>query len=139
MESKRPCVESRVKKGWGKGDSEGRKRQFAVPRTGHQAQCVVPLARCVPQRGDGRLGAAARPAARQYNCAGSEGRSGSGRGATDRGVGAQDRPASAGSGFFAKSLQAFKGVSPEQYRNWRDSIYAEIGGMMQLEIGRAHV
>jgi len=38
----------------------------------------------------------------------------------------------AGSGFFAKSLQAFKGNSPEEYRNWRESIYAEIGSMMQF-------
>src|ERR1035438_1011786 len=53
--------------------------------------------------------------------------------ATRRGVGTQDRAAIAGSGFFAKSLQACRGVAPEEHRNWRDSIYGEIRSMMQLE------
>ena len=35
--------------------------------------------------------------------------------------------------FFAKSLQACKGVAPEEHRVWRDSIYGEIRSMMQLE------
>ena len=49
------------------------------------------------------------------------------------GVGTQNRPANATTGFFQKSLQACKGVAPEQRQHWRDSIYQEIRAMMQRE------
>src|SRR5205823_3042578 len=116
----------------GAADSEWRKRDFAALRTRHKTQRVVPLARCVPQGGGGRLAAARRTAPGKCSCASLDGRSGSSSRATHRGVGTQDRSAIAGSRFFAKSLQACKGVSPEEHRDWRDSIYVEIRSMMQL-------
>jgi transposase-like protein len=39
----------------------------------------------------------------------------------------------AGYGFLDKSLQACKGVTPEEHRHWKDSIYGEIRSMMQRE------
>ena len=53
------------------------------------------------------------------------------------GVGAEDLLAGHGNRFFAKSLQACKGIAPEEHRRWRDSIYTEIRSMMQLEGFRA--
>src|SRR6266568_2795755 len=130
---KEPCLHPGVQRERGAADAEGRKRVCVTRGTKHQTQCVVPLARCVPQGGDGRLRAAGWPASRPGSKAWSNDRSASGRHATDRGIGTQDRPANPGPGFFAKSLQGYKGVSPEQCRTWRDSIYAEIGDMMQFE------
>src|SRR4029077_12785607 len=90
------------------------------------------LARCVPQRGGGRFAAAGGAAARDGSCASADGGCGGGGRAAHRGIGTQDRSAIAGSGFFAKSLQARKGVTPDEHRDWRDSIYGEIRSMMQL-------
>ena len=44
----------------------------------------------------------------------------------DRGTGAEDRPAAAGTGFFSHSLAACQGTTPEERRAWRDGIYAVI-------------
>jgi len=82
---------------------------------------------------DGRLRAAAGPSAGAGSCAWAGDGSGRSRhkriAELERKIGQQ----TLGSGFFAKSLQAFKGNSPEEYRNWRESIYAEIGSMMQFD------
>ncbi len=39
--------------------------------------------------------------------------------------------------FLRRAFKRFKGVAPEEHREWRDSIYGEIRGMMQFEGFRA--
>jgi AcrR family transcriptional regulator len=46
--------------------------------------------------------------------------------AADRGVGAKDRPAAAGTGFISRGLAVGQGTTPEERRTRRDSIFAVI-------------
>ncbi len=57
-------------------------------------------------------------------------RNGAGAGtAQDCRVGAQDRPAAVGSGFFQASLAAHRGGTASEQRRWRNSIFANIEAM----------
>src|ERR1039458_4121499 len=128
-----PCLYQGVQGGRGAADRQRGERDRAARRVRYQTQRVVPLARCLSQGWRGWLAAAGGPAAGNREPAAAGCQPGGGCRTTRGGVGTQDRAAIAGSGFFAKSLQACKGVAPEEHRNWRDGIYGEIRSMMQLE------
>src|ERR1700704_2311925 len=66
------------------------------------------------------------------DAAGREGAArGRGRGArADCRTGAQDRPATVGTGFFSASLAASRGSTPAERRAWRAGIYAVIATLM---------
>src|SRR5665213_1235033 len=51
----------------------------------------------------------------------------------DRGTGAENRPATAGPGFFSRGLAACQGPTPEEGRTWRDAIYAVIRATMEQQ------
>src|ERR1035441_1613867 len=125
-----PCLYQGVQGGRGAADRQRGERDRAARRVRYQTQRVVPLARCLSQGWRGWLAAAGGPAAGSREPAAAGCQPGGGGRTTRRGVGTQDRAAIAGSGFFAKSLQACRGVAPEEHRNWRDSIYGEIRSMM---------
>src|ERR1039457_7353461 len=128
-----PCVYEGVQGGRGATNPQWRKRERLAPGVPNQTQRTVPLARCVPQGWGGGIAAVPRPAAGSPESASGGCRSAGGGCAAGGGVGTQDRTTGSGSGFFAKSLQACKGVAPEEHRDWRGSIYGEIRSMMQLE------
>src|ERR1017187_5183077 len=110
---KEPCLYQGVQGGRGAADTRWRERERLAPGGPDQTQRAVPLARCVPQGWGSGIAAAA--------------------GAAGGGVGAQNWSTSSGYRFFAKSLQACKGIASEEHSGWRDSIYGEIRSMMQLE------
>src|ERR1039457_433695 len=122
---KEPCLYQGVQRGCGATHPQRRKRERLAPGVPDQTQRAVPLARCVPQGWGGGIAAVPRPAAGNPESASGDCQSGGGGCAAGSGVGTQDRTTGSGSRFFSKSLQACKRVTPEEHRDWRDSIYAE--------------
>src|ERR1039457_6555570 len=130
---KEPCLYQGVQGGRGAADTRWRERERLAPGGPDQTQRAVPLARCVPQGWGSGIAAAGGPAAGSPESAAAGCQSGGGRCAAGGGVGAQNWSTSSGYRFFAKSLQACKGIASEEHSGWRDSIYGEIRSMMQLE------
>ena len=125
-------VHAGVSSGNSAADRGGREYFGAESGAVNQAQCAVSMARCLSQGGGDGTESAGRTSARNATgqaigqCAGS-------RAAADRGARAKNRPATGGKRFFKKSLQACRGVAPEEIAEWRNGIYAEIRRMMQPE------
>lgn len=89
------------------------------------AYCIVGATRTARR---GRLACGRRGGPPEFRTRSGGGQRAASLGAADRRAGAQDWPASAGSGFFNRGLQVCKGVTPEEHRHWRDSIYGERRG-----------
>src|SRR5262249_59393260 len=57
----------------------------------------------------------------------------------DRGFGSQDRPATAGTGFFSTSLAASRQSTPAERRAWRAGVYALIAAKTSRPQGKLTV
>src|ERR1039457_2367083 len=112
---KEPCLYQGVQGGRGAADTRWRERERLAPGGPDQTQRAVPLARCVPQGWGSGIAAAGGPAAGSPESAAAGCQSGGGRCAAGSGVGAQNWSTSSGYRFFAKSLQACKGIASEEH------------------------
>src|SRR5579863_5260061 len=101
-------------------DVGGRAGCQAEPGVEGKENAAVPLARCLPQGGHCRVPASGRATAAKP------------AGGSAGGGGAHPQPRTQGGAtgdgdrFFAKSLQACKGVTPDEQGAWRNGIYGEI-------------